>query len=68
MTEIKLCPHCGGDRLTVYVDKYDTSYIECADCHAAVLSHVCGCTDGSVSQILDLLIENWNRRAEEEEI
>ncbi|MBQ1293265.1 MAG: Lar family restriction alleviation protein [Clostridiales bacterium] len=59
MTELKPCPHCGEDQtLTIYVNHVTTSFIEC----------VCGARvqienyDAMPGQMLDDLIELWNRR------
>lgn len=62
MTELKPCPHCGEEQtLTIYVDHVTKSRIEC----------VCGARvqienyDAMPGQMLDDLIELWNRRVKE---
>lgn len=62
MTWLKPCPHCGEEQtLMIYVDHVTKSYIRC----------ICGAMvqikndDGMPGQILEDLIELWNRRVNE---
>ena len=63
MMELKPCPLCGDKDYIVHAERYKPSYIKCASCPMMVESPVCGCTDASPMNILNYLIECWNKRA-----
>jgi len=63
VTELKPCPHCGEKQtLTIWVDHVTRSRIECMMCGARVQIEN---YDGMPGQILDNLIDVWNRRVSE---
>lgn len=62
MTELKPCPHCGSELLTMYVNRLDVSYLECDECTGRVSIDYRRCSDPSTSMLIDGLIEKWNRR------
>ena len=65
MTELKPCPFCGNPMLTIYVDVISgKSKITCGmnSCGGmyALSNH-----DATTGQLLDDLIEGWNKRERE---
>lgn len=64
-SELKLCPLCGCNDYIIHAERYKPSYIKCTGCSMKVEFPVYGSTDASPMNILNGLIEDWNRRVME---
>ena len=64
MTVIKPCPFCGEAYLSIKASKiaHGPDYIRCDVCGAKVEYEHGKSDDPSLGQILDSIIERWNRR------
>ena len=60
---IRPCPYCGGENLTVYIDRHQ-SYIRC-ECGMETRYFCAGCSDATAGDIMDALTAVWNTRAED---
>lgn len=70
--ELKGCPFCGSDWLTIHASRggwlHEENWIECGGCGCRMVHDTHGCTDTPLGMAIDSLVRSWNRRAEKEEM
>lgn len=67
MTELKPCPFCKCDYLSVHVYRSGVSFILCEnpECGAKIELDMHSCSDTPTGRLIDCLVERWNRRVSE---